>query len=143
MFRKHVPAFLLGALGVLLATAGGMAQQQPGWSMDVGEAEQAAGRQVFNNHCVACHVKAGTRAFGPSLYGVFGRTAGTAPNFPYSDALRKSGLVWTEDNLRKWIGNPASVVPSTLMPHVAIPDPAEQVYLVAYLRSLKAPKPAR
>jgi cytochrome c len=59
--------------------------------------------------------------------------------FPYSDALKKSGLVWTEDNLRKWIADSAHTVPNTLMPHVSISDPAEQIYLVAYLKTLKAP----
>ena len=103
------------------------------------EAEQAAGWQVFNNHCVACHVKAGTRAFCPSLYGVVGLPAASAAGFPYSEALKKSGLIWTEDNLRKWIGDTAAMVPNTLMPHVSIPDPAEQIYLIAYLRTLKAP----
>lgn len=116
-----------------------MAQQTPGWSMHLGEAEQAAGRQVFNNHCSACHVKAGRRSFGPSLYGVVGRPAASATEFPYSEALKKSGLVWTEDNLRKWLGDTTAMVPNTLMPHVSISDPAEQVYLIAYLRTLKAP----
>ena len=31
------------------------------------------------------------------------------------------------------------IVPNTLMPHVAISDPAEQIYLVEYLKTLKAP----
>jgi hypothetical protein len=34
------------------------------------------------------------------------------------------------------------IVPNTLMPHVGISDPAEQIYLVEYLKTLKAP-PAR
>ena len=130
MFMKHIPALALAAAGVLLASTGGMAQQTPGWSMHLGEAEQAAGRQVFNNHCSACHVKAGRRSFGPSLYGVVGRPAASATEFPYSEALKKSGLVWTEDNLRKWLGDTTAMVPNTLMPHVSISDPAEQVYLI-------------
>jgi cytochrome c len=59
--------------------------------------------------------------------------------FPYSDALKKSGLVWTEDNLRKWIADPAGTVPSTIMPHVSFSDPAERVYVIEYLRSLRTP----
>ncbi len=142
MFMKHIPALALAAAGIFLASTGGMAQQTPGWSMHLGEAEQAAGRRVFNNHCSACHVKAGRRSFGPSLYGVVGRPAASAAGFPYSEALKKSGLVWTEDNLRRWIGDTAAMVPNTLMPHVSISDPAEQVYLIAYLRTLKAPPKA-
>ena len=82
----------------------------------------------------------GKPVFGPSLKGVVGRPAGSLAGFPYySDALKKSGLVWTEDNLRKWIADNAHTVPNTLMPHVSISDPAEQIYLIAYLRILKAP----
>ena len=33
----------------------------------------------------------------------------------------------------------AAVVPGALMPHVSITDPAEQIYLVAFLRTLKTP----
>jgi cytochrome c len=75
--------------------------------------------------------------FGPSLDGIVGRRAGSAAGFPYSEALKNSGLVWTEDNLRKWIADSAQMIPNTLMPHVSISDPAEQIYLTAYLKTLK------
>ena len=47
--------------------------------------------------------------------------------------------MWNEDNLRKWIAEPENLIPKTLMPHVAISNPAEQVYLLAYLMQLKSP----
>ena len=75
--------------------------------------------------------------YAPNLVGVAGRPAGSVPGFPYSEALKKSGLVWTEDNLKKWLANNSKLVPNTLMPHVSISDPAEQIYIIAYLKSLK------
>lgn len=51
-----------------------------------------------------------------------------------------SGLIWTEDNLRKWISDNVHMVPNTLMPHVSISDPAEQIYLIAYLKKLSGPE---
>ena len=33
----------------------------------------------------------------------------------------------------------ARTVPNTRMPHVSISDPAEQIYLIAYLKALKGP----
>jgi cytochrome c2 len=51
-------------------------------------------------------------------------------------ALKKSGLTWTEDNLRAWIADPSHTVPGTLMPHVSLSDPAEQLYVIAYLKTL-------
>ncbi len=140
---KHVLASVIAATGLCLAATVGMGQPLPGWAQRYGEAEQVAGKQIFYNHCVACHVlKRGAHGYGPSLYGVVNRQAGSLPGFAYSDALKKSGLVWTEDNLQKWIGNNAALVPNTLMPHVSISDPAEQIYVVAFLRTLK-PRPSQ
>lgn len=100
------------------------------------QAEQAAGHQLFKDHCAPCHTR--PVSYGPSLNGIVGRRAGALP-FPYSDALKSSELVWTEDNLRKWIADSAKMIPNALMPHVSISDPAEQIYLIAYLKTLKAP----
>jgi cytochrome c len=108
------------------------------WS--VREAAEAAGRHVFADHCAACHVmQAGSPAvLAPTLIGVLGRPAGSVAGFPYSDALKNSGLTWTEDNLRKWVADNAHLVPNTLMPHVSISDPAEQIYVVTNLKTLTA-----
>lgn len=137
---RYLLLCIMSAVGIGAMATSGLAQHLfPNWSLL--EAERAAGQQLFKNHCAACHVqKPGAHVvFGPNLSGVVGRRAGSLPGFPYSEALKKSGLVWTEDNLRKWIADNAHMVPNTLMPHVAISDPAEQIYLVAYLRSLKGP----
>ena len=143
---KHLIAPVLAAAGICFAATVGMGQPVPGfaqhygWAVPYGRAEQVSGRQIFNNHGISCHaLKRGERAFGPSLLGVVNRPAGSLSGFAYSDALKKSGLVWTEDNLQKWIANNAALVPNTLMPHVSISDPAEQIYLVAFLKTLKAP----
>ena len=133
---KHGLAIsLCAAFMVGLAPPGFSQPPAPGFP--VLQAEQAAGRHVFEEHCAPCHAQ--PASYGPSLEGVVGRRAGTLPLFPYSDALKKSGVVWTEGNLRKWIANSAKMIPNTLMPHVSISDPAEQIYLVAYLKTLSAP----
>jgi cytochrome c len=127
-------ATTLSAAGIVALSTLAFAQYPtPGFSVE--KAEQAAGRQLFRNHCAACHTA--PISYGPSLNGIVGRRAGSLPLFPYSDALKKSGLVWTEDNLRKWIADSAKMIPNTLMPHVSISDPAEQLYLIAYLKTLK------
>jgi cytochrome c len=96
----------------------------------------AAGRAVFQK-CEACHaLDPSKNAFGPSLHGVIGREAASLPRFQYSEALSNSGLVWTEENLRKWIADNDGLVPGTRMRHVSITDPAEQDYLIAFLRTL-------
>ena len=93
--------------------------------------------RIVNNHCASCHASK-RQVFGPSLNGVVGRPAGSVAGFPYTDALKKSGIVWTEDNLLKWLAGPAAMVPNAIMPHVAFSDPAERLYVVEYLKTLKA-----
>jgi cytochrome c len=98
---------------------------------------QAAGQEIFKK-CSACHSADGSKnTFGPSLVGVINRKAGTLPRFSYSDALKNSGLTWTEANLRRWVAGNDILVPGTRMRHVQITDMAEQNYLLAYLKSLK------
>ncbi|WP_027856784.1 c-type cytochrome [Marinobacterium jannaschii] len=121
---KPLPSFAAAILlgSTLTATAGPM--------------EEAAGAEVFKR-CHACHsADASKNTFGPSLTGVVGRKAASLPRFSYSDALKNSGLVWNEDNLRLWVADNEQLVPGTRMRHVSISDRAEQDYLIAYLKSL-------
>jgi cytochrome c len=95
---------------------------------------------------MACHGRAGVAAgYAPSLIGVIGRPAGSVPGFAYSPALRKSGIVWSDDKLMKWISNAPATVPGTPMPHVSLADPAERFYVLEYLKTLSpgAKKSAR
>jgi len=98
---------------------------------------QAAGQEIFKK-CSACHSADGSKnTFGPSLVGVVNRKAASLPRFAYSDALKASGLTWTEANLRRWVAGNDILVPGTRMRHVQITDAAEQDYLLSYLKSLK------
>ena len=64
-------------------------------------------RLAFNNHCRQCHVtKEGDNRLGPSLYGVVGRKAGSAPKFAYSSAMKNADIVWDPETLDRYIENP-------------------------------------
>jgi cytochrome c len=135
---------LASACAIAAASASALAQlPSPLQQFDVHQAMQAAGHKIYAEHCAACHAQsAGARAFGPKLSGVVGRPAASVAGFPYSDALKTSGLTWTVDNLKEWIADPSHLVPNTLMPHVSLRDPAEQLYVIEYLKHLK-PSAAR
>lgn len=68
--------------------------------------------------CKLCHSfdKGGKNKTGPNLYDILGKKAGQAEGYSYSDALKDSGVVWTEDELRKLMADPQSVVPGIKMP---------------------------
>jgi len=94
---------------------------------------------AFNDHCRECHsfVK-GDNRLGPSLYGVFGRKAGMAPNYAYSDSLKGSNITWNAATLNKWITNPQAVIPGNDMspPFPGVDDPAIRKKIIAFLKTL-------
>jgi cytochrome c len=97
-------------------------------------ADVTAGQAEFNK-CKICHtVDAGGRnVVGPNLHGVFGRKAGTADKFAYSDAMKNSGIVWDDETLAKYLHSPREVVPGGKMAFPGIKDDAQIANLLAYL----------
>ncbi|ETW94987.1 MAG: hypothetical protein ETSY1_32495 [Candidatus Entotheonella factor] len=86
------------------------------------------GERVFQQHCTACHAVAGTPAngkVGPDLTHFGSRqtlAAGLLPNSP--------------SNIARWLQNPQSVKPGSLMPNLGLSE-AEITSLTAYLQHLK------
>ena len=73
---------------------------------------------------------------GPSLAGVWGRKAGTAPGFTrYSEALKTSGVTWNAETLDAWLINPARFIPNNRMTFPGIDDATARADLIAYLRN--------
>jgi cytochrome c len=85
--------------------------------------------------CRACHQVGPTakNAVGPVLNGVIGRKAGTYPGFKYSEANRDSGIVWSADELDKYLTDPQKVVPKTLMIFPGLKDQQKRADVIAYL----------
>ncbi|CUX67925.1 MULTISPECIES: cytochrome c family protein [Agrobacterium] len=101
------------------------------------EGDPAAGATVFKK-CGICHVaETDQNKVGPSLNGLFGRTAGTHPNFAYSQAMQdagKTGLVWNETSLRDYLHDPKTKVKGTKMAFVGLKDDTDITNLIAYLK---------
>jgi cytochrome c len=95
------------------------------------------GKEVFTP-CVACHGPSGQNGeVGPSLKGIVGRKAASIEDFLYSAALRRSGLIWDEANLRAYLTDPQAVVRGNRMAFPGVKDPADLDDLVAYLKTLR------
>ena len=99
------------------------------------------GERLFAK-CASCHTltpEGGNKA-GPTLYGLFGRRAGTVAGYPYSPALRNSAIVWTEQTVdRLFALGPHIVTPGSKMPLQRMADPSERAALIAYLRRQTQP----
>lgn len=88
--------------------------------------------------CKSCHtVTPGAgAAFGPNLWGVFGRRSGAASGYVYSQGLKRLGVTWTAETLDSWIANPRAVVPGTKMAYAGLEDARDRVDVVAYLKTV-------
>lgn len=108
--------------------------------------DAATGERVFKQ-CASCHqVGVNARAsFGPQLNGLFGRRAGSTPDFAYSEAMKASGIVWDERTLAAFLRDPGKLVPGTKMRFWGLGDDNEIKALQAYLRTFQqaAPPAAR
>ena len=95
----------------------------------------AAGEKSFAK-CRACHQVGETakNVVGPQLNGLFGRTAGTVEGYNYSEANKKSGIVWDEAVFKEYIRKPAAKMPGTKMAFAGISNDKEIDDLTAYLK---------
>jgi cytochrome c len=91
--------------------------------------------QLLYMACKACHdIEAGLpHKVGPNLHGMFGRKAGTAEGFRYTDALVKSGIVWTPETMDAWLRQPGALVPGNGMAFAGIANDADRASLIAWL----------
>ena len=129
--RKLTPFALSG---VLLAACGGSA-------LAAGDA--AKGKEVFAK-CALCHqVGPGAKTLvGPELNGIIGRKAASIADYPmYSDGMKTLGalgVVWTEENLDKWLANPKAILPDSYMSMVpGIPEASDRANIIAYLKTFQ------
>lgn len=98
-------------------------------------ADPEAGARVFKK-CQACHAvgEGAANKVGPELNGLFGRPAGSAPGYDYSEANRDSGIVWTEETFTAYIRNPRGYIKGTKMVFAGLKKDEEIADLIAYLQ---------
>lgn len=119
---------VMGAVLIALCAVGPAAAQ-----------DAAAGATVFQSFCAVCHSvdRPARNKIGPSLLGVVGRKAGTAPGFGYSSAMKARGQVWTAASLDAFVAAPSKTVPGTSMAFAGVKDVAKLANLIAYLKQQK------
>lgn len=109
--------------GVIALCAAAPAQAAP---------DAQRGEQIYSR-CLACHALAYDRV-GPRHCGLFGRLAGSVPEFEYSRAMKDSKISWNEKTLDRFLAKPLSMVPGSTMTYDGVPDAKERADLIAYLK---------
>ena len=95
-----------------------------------------AGKTKFSA-CAMCHGAEGKGSpMAPPLKGVVGRKAGSVAGFPYSSAMRGSGIIWNDEKLSAFIDRPQSAVKGTRMAFPGKSDPHDVADIVSYLHTL-------
>lgn len=126
------------AQGMMGQGMGGQGMTGPGMMRSQAVPEPGAtGNSIFRSQCSQCHTLGpGPSGLpGPSLYHLFGRKAGTAPGYPYSTAMRDSGVVWNDATLDRYIAAPKTYIPGNSMPFPGISAKTARQRLVAYLKA--------
>ena len=115
------------ALSLLVASAADAATGDP-----------AHGAQIYQR-CQLCH-SIEHDLVGPRHLGLFGRKAGSIAGYPYSTAMKTSGITWSEDTLNKFLSGPQAFVPGTRMTFTGLPDEQDRADVITYLKEATKPK---
>jgi cytochrome c len=102
---------------------------------DAAPGDATRGQQLYESRCIACHAPDANRT-GPMHRGVFGRKAGSLPDYSYSKALKAADFVWDGVSLDKWLSNPQAFVPGQKM-NFKVAQPEDRADLIAYLKTLQ------
>lgn len=120
-FHVRAALFILVCLGAGQARAAG---------------DAVKGRAAFERQCAICHTvdEGSPNRFGPNLFGILHRKAGTVPGFTYSRAFTAAATWdWNEDLIAGWIGAPGAMVPGTAMAIFQGVAQSDRDDIVAYL----------
>ena len=105
----------------------------------MGAGDAVMGKVAAVKQCRVCHSfnKGGKLVFGPNLFGVYGKAAGSVEGYNYSKALSRSGLTWTEANLIEFLANPEQFIKGTKANFPGVKSAKKRADIVAYMRTLK------
>jgi cytochrome c len=96
--------------------------------------DEVTGKDLFQRRCSGCH-SLDHPMEGPALRNVYGRRAGSAQDFGYSEALKNAQFAWNEALLDKWLTDTESLVPDNDM-SFRVASPEERRDIIAFLKSL-------
>ncbi|GFE63023.1 c-type cytochrome [Litoreibacter roseus] len=99
------------------------------------------GERQFKRKCSICHTLTpdSARRAGPTLYGLFGRKAGTVKDYSYSSTLTGSPMIWSDETIDGLFDlGPDHYIPGTKMPMQRIVKAQDRADLIDYLKTATA-----
>lgn len=99
------------------------------------------GERQFKRKCSICHTvtQGSARKAGPSLFRLFGRRAGTVPDYTYSDTLLSSDIIWSAETINDLFDlGPDQYINGTKMPVQRIAKQQDRNDLIDYLSRVTA-----
>ena len=120
--------------GLLIVAVACVVPMTAGYAQDL-----TAGATSFKK-CATCHDVGETakNKVGPVLNGLDSRKSGTVAGYNYSDANKKSGIVWGEATFLEHIKDPKAKIPGTKMVFAGIKNEGEAKNLWAFLNQFAA-----
>jgi cytochrome c len=117
-----------------LLACSGMAWAQGAGNEELEPPSLERGAELWGK-CRACHTieARGRNIVGPRLHGVFGRKAGSLSDYRYSEAMKKSNVVWTEQTLDAYLAATQDYIPGNKM-YGGLAIAQDRVDLIAWLR---------
>lgn len=106
----------------------------------------ARGEELWGK-CRSCHtlVEGGRHIVGPNLHKLFGSKAGSRAGYRYSDAMKASGLTWTEETVNGYIAATQDFMPGSKM-YGGLAGEQDRIDLIAWLKAVESgavPLPTR
>ena len=89
--------------------------------------------------CLSCHAfqPGEPELEGPTLWGVVGRRIAGAPDYVYSDALRRQQGHWDRATLDRFLAAPQEFAPGVNMTFGGVRNAAERKVVLDFLETLK------
>jgi cytochrome c len=82
------------------------------------DGDPARGAAIFVRECALCHTigHGEPNRFGPNLFGLAERKAGTAPGYKYSpEFITMANWTWSPDGIASFVAAPALTIPGNRM----------------------------
>ncbi|MFS8606577.1 MAG: cytochrome c family protein [Gammaproteobacteria bacterium] len=130
---RRLAALVAASSAALLVGCGSAGEER---AFDPAANPELARGELLSFACRACHGLApgDPSPLGPTLHGMLGRRAGSLPGYDYSQALKDSGIVWTEETLDAWLARPDEYIPGNKMAFAGYRSADDRRALIEYLK---------